>query len=231
VLRSIAREDWPPEWTTIYYKTYPQLEKIALPEAHPHADLFEVVRRRGSGREFDSSPLSLEQLSILLKYSCGIVGEGGTASYGESPKQNIRAQPSAGARFPIEVYPIVFSGTSDLPAGSYHYNVKSHSLDVLLQQTFTPEAIGKLISYDFVKKASCVIILTAVFYRNQMKYGERGYRYALLEAGHIGQNLYLASGALGLQCCAMGGTQDEEVEAFLGIDGVSESVVYAIVIG
>jgi SagB-type dehydrogenase family enzyme len=73
--------------------------------------------------------------------------------------------------------------------------------------------------------------MTDVFWRNQNKYGERGYRYILLEAGHIGQNIYLVSEALGLKCCALGGTRDENLEELVDIDGVTESVVYALAVG
>ena len=75
------------------------------------------------------------------------------------------------------------------------------------------------------------IIMTAVFDRSQMKYGERGYRYMLIEAGHVGQNFCLTAEALGLKCSALGGTHDEPIERLLDIDGVTESVMYALAIG
>jgi SagB-type dehydrogenase family enzyme len=224
---------WPPEWRTIYYKSYPQLEKITLPETSYTADLFETIRKRRSTREFDTLPIDIKKLSTLLRYSCGIAGskQNETLQIDGSPVHNMRAQPSGGGRFPVETYVLVFVGTPEVPAGTYHYNVKMHSLDVLKERSFSATDISNLITYDFVKKASCVIILTAVFKRSQMKYGERGYRYIMLEAGHIGQNLYLTSEALDLGCCAMGGTQDTEIEKLLDIDGVGESVLYGIVIG
>ncbi|OGJ54835.1 hypothetical protein A2880_02980 [Candidatus Peribacteria bacterium RIFCSPHIGHO2_01_FULL_49_38] len=72
------------------------------------------------------------------------------------------------------------------------------------------------------------VIITAVFSRTINKYGDRGYRNILIEAGHVGQNLYLVSESLGLKCTAIAGTKDEEIERFLDIDGVTESVVYAL---
>ena len=66
-----------------------------------------------------------------------------------------------------------------------------------------------------------------------MKYGERGYRFILQESGHIAQNVYLLCEALGLKCCALGGFRisDEQIEKFLGIDGLTESIVYTLVVG
>ena len=142
-----------------------------------------------------------------------------------------RAQASGGARFPIEVYPIVFRSSGELPAGLYHYNVKEHKLGVLLEQEFEDRDIDKLFTYPWVKDAAIGIVMTAVFWRNQNKYGERGYRYVLIEAGHIGQNMYLVSEALGLKCCALGGTRDENLETLIDIDGETESVVYGLALG
>jgi SagB-type dehydrogenase family enzyme len=73
--------------------------------------------------------------------------------------------------------------------------------------------------------------MTAVFNRNQMKYGERGYRYILFEAGHIAQNVYLVSNAMDIGAVALGGFDDDLLNDFLEIDGEDESAVYAVVLG
>lgn len=216
-------KDWPQEWKTTYYKTYPRFKKIELPEVERSADFFSLVKKRKSERDFRKLPVDIEALSTLLQYSCGVTK---TGTNGHS-----RAQASGGGRFPIEIYPIVFRGSEALRSGLYHYNVREHALDVLWQRPFADEQIKELFTYEWVQDASAVILMTAVFYRNQMKYGERGYRYILLEAGHIGQNIYLNAAALGLKCCALGGTRDENLEKLLGIDGVAESVVYAVALG
>ncbi len=145
--------------------------------------------------------------------------------------QKRRAQPSGGARFPIEVYPIVFRSGEDLKSGLYHYNVKAHKLDVLWDREFQDQELDQLFTYPWAKDAGLALIMTAVFWRTQNKYRERGYRFVLLEAGHIGQNVYLIAGALGLKCCALAGTRDENLEKLIDIDGVTESAVYALAIG
>ncbi len=90
----------------------------------------------------------------------------------------------------------------------YHYDVKEHALDVLWQRSFTKADIANLFVYDWIGEASCALLMTAVFWRNQVKYGQRGYRYVLLEAGHIGENGYLTAEALGGGGCGMGGMQE-----------------------
>lgn len=217
-------EDWPEEWRTTFYKAYPRLPKLDLEGTPPHADFFDLVQKRQSRRDFTRQPLTKRELSVLLKYSCGTTGK----LVGERLR---RAHPSGGGRFPIETYPIVFREGGDLPAGVYHYNVKHHQLDVLWQRPFADGEVDELFSYPWVKEGSVALVMTAVFWRSQNKYGERGYRYILLEAGHIGQSLSLAAEALDLKCCALGGTRDERLEELLDVDGAVESVIYALVLG
>jgi len=233
--------EWPDEWKTTYYKAYPRLPKINLDDSPPSVDFFDLIKKRRSRRNFGRTPITKQEISLLLKYSCGNTGP-------LESSRHRRAQASGGARFPIEVYPIIFRPSTDsasspqarsgqapggdgLKAGLYHYNVKDHALDVLWDREFSDEDIGQIFTYPWVKDAAIGIVMTAVFWRNQNKYGERGYRYILLEAGHIGQNMYLVSEALGLKCCALGGTRDENLEKLIDIDGLTESVVYGFAVG
>lgn len=221
-----SEDVWPKEWKTVYYKAYPRFPQIVLPKTKLEADLATVIMNRHTSRKFDSKVgLDTFTLSNLLQYSCGT-----TTPSGDNLKMR-RAQPSGGGRYPIEVYLLVLRGGEGLPPGLYHYNVKLHTLETLWDKAFTKEELKEYFVYEWTADASVVFLMTAVFWRNQMKYGERGYRYILIEAGHIGQNLYLVAQALGLKCVALGGTRDEKVEELLDIDGVNESVVYALAIG
>ena len=226
-----SSDDWPKEWTTIYFKGYPDLAKIELPPTSVRADLFEVISQRKSVRNFTQQPISLAEISAVLKYSCGlhqeIRSEGG--AHGDIVEHH-RAQPSGGGRFPIEVYLVNFV-SGEVPAGVFHYNVRDHQLTVLETRQFSPDDIRSLFTYPYVRQASCAIVLTAVFWRNQIKYGERGYRYVLHEAGHIGQNISLVGNALGLKSVMMGGSIDSAIEKLIDIDGITESLVYSVILG
>lgn len=217
-------EEWPIAWKTVQYKTYPHFAKIPLGVERPQHPLADVIEHRASRRDFNSAPIDMNALGTLLKFSCGMVMNDQTG-------HSHRAQASGGGRYPIEVYPLILSGTRDVPAGLYHYNVKDHALDVLWQRAFLADEILKLFTYPWVAQASCVFILTACFARTQSKYGERGYRYVLLEAGHVAQNIYLVAADRNIKCCALGGTHDEQIEKLIDIDGITESVVYAVALG
>lgn len=218
---------WPDEWKTTYYKTYPRLPKIILSHQEREFDLFEAIKKRSSKREeLKGGRINLEELSLLLKYSCGI-------THKNQEGDGRRAQPSGGARFPIETYCLVIRSGEGLTPGLFHYNIKDHCLERIWDKAFVKEDLDKIATYEFVKDASLIIFLTAVFWRSQNKYGQRGYRFILQESGHIGQNIYLLAEALNLKCCALGGFRisDEQIEKILDIDGVTESLVYTAVIG
>ena len=70
-----------------------------------------------------------------------------------------------------------------------------------------------------------------MFWRSRFKYGARAYRFALMEAGHVGQNLLLAAAALGLDAVPLGGFYDRNVDAFLGVDGIYEASLYLVPVG
>lgn len=226
--------EWPEEWRTIFYKTYPHLPHIELDrDAEKElGGLVQAISARQSGRLFAGAPLSSAQIGMLLRYSCGLQGakEQVNDPYNSLTAEQHRAQPSGGGRFPIETYVFNFR-SGEIPSGIFHYDVRNHQLDVLEKRAFSETDIEELFYYPFVQEASCAVVLTAVFRRSQAKYGERGYRYILLEAGHIGQNISLVSNALGIRSVMMGGSNDRMIEHALDIDGNTESLVYSAIIG
>lgn len=216
---------WPEAWKTIFYKTYELLPLHKLSRRVPEHDpgLFVSITQRKSERNFTPTPLTKEELSTLLLYSCGEIRQGESSTK--------RAQPSGGPRYPVEAYVLVFRSDGDLPAGIYHYSIRDHTLECISAREFMKTEIKELFVDSWVQDTAAAIVLTGVFSRTKMKYGQRGYRYALLEAGHIGQNVYLVSQALGLGCCGMGGSYDATLEKLLDIDGEYESVLYTLAVG
>lgn len=221
---------WPKAWTIVSRKEYPRLKKIPLlsdendgEPALAKRDILALLHGRRSFREFSDKSIGLRELSSLLKHSIGIVGV-------RADGKDAHSYPSGGGRYPIETYVLILRDGEGLSCGLYHYDVKSHSLSVL-SSDIRAEETDSLFNYPWVKNASLVLFHTAFFERTQMKYGDRGYRYILIEAGHIGQNICLMAQALGLKTCALAGTVDQKVEELLDIDGISESLIYAISVG
>lgn len=213
---------WPETWKTIYFKGYPRQEELILPEPEiiRRKFFYDVFINRKSFREFSGKPISLKQISTLLYYSAGFKKR--------KQRDSIhRFYPSAGARYPLEVY--IMSLNAELPCGIYHYYLKSHSLEKLLE--IDEINISKYFDQKWVNKSTCVILITSVLQRTTSKYGPRGYRHVLIETGHLGQNFYLISTAMSLNCCAIGGFLDNKLNELLDIDGINETVIYALAIG
>jgi SagB-type dehydrogenase family enzyme len=81
-----------------------------------------------------------------------------------------------------------------------------------------------------VHEAGIVIIITAVFARTMWKYGQRGYRYILLDAGHLAQTIYLCADSLGLAAGAVGGFYDAELNEYLNLPE-GEEALYLLTLG
>src|SRR5829696_9188569 len=88
-----------------------------------------------------------------------------------------------------------------------------------------------LIQMDLALGSAAIIFVSAIFVRSTFKYGDRGYRFVLLEAGHLAQNAILTAAELGLAAAPIGGYMDREVDDYLDIDGLNESTIYIMLIG
>lgn len=213
------RLDWGPRPSSV--KVYPQAPRVPLPAPHrPPADLWEVIAARRSRREYRPGPLSLEDLSTLLYAAQGIT----------ESRWGFRAAPSAGALYPIETY-VAVGDVAGLEMGLYHYVVADHALERLRAGDLRAPLIVAGVGQEMLGTAQACFILTAVFQRTRWRYRERTYRYVLLEAGHIGQNIYLAATGLGLGACAVGAFLDDRVNDLLGVDGEEEAALYLLTVG
>ncbi|MBN1887937.1 MAG: SagB/ThcOx family dehydrogenase [Thermoflexales bacterium] len=136
-------------------------------------------------------PISQEELSRLLYAAQGI-----TRSQGE-----LRAAPSAGALYPIDLY-VAVRKVTDLEPGLYHYAVQGHGLELLKAEDVNAGVMSAGLAQGQLGRASVCFILAATFQRTRWKYHERSYRYVLIEAGHVGQNICLAAVSMGLGTCS-----------------------------
>lgn len=204
------------------YKEYPSTQRISLSSDFKYRGLFveEAIQQRRSIRDYSGEPLTTDQLLLLLHSAYGIT----------EPSYPLRASPSAGALYPLEVYPVV-NRVEGLASGVYHYRPRDHSLDVLKEGDFRTFLLTATVGQDMVLRAGTVLVITAIFQRTRWRYQERTYRYVLLEAGHLAQNLYLAATSLGLGACAIGAFFDDQMNELVGVDGKEEAAVYLVSIG
>ena len=205
------------------YKTYPRAARTAL-VGEPQAGLAteQAIMQRRSTREFSRAPLSSEQLSQLLRLTGGRSGE----RWGN----RLRTAPSSGALYPIELYPVVLN-VDGVDPGVHHYAVADHTLELVRSGDLRGAVVQHGLLQDWLGDAGVVLYLTVIFQRMRFKYRDRTYRYGLIEAGHLGQNIYLAATSMGLGACAVGAFMDDRVNAMLGVDGREEAAVYMVAVG
>jgi len=205
------------------YKAYPAAKRLTLPEPHHKGLSVETaIKKRRSVRKYAPEQLSLPQLSQLLYAAQGITG----AMYG----QPVRAAPSAGALYPFEIY-VLAHNIEGLDAGIYHYAVRGHQLELLKTGDYRNRITSAALQQDMLGEADAAFVLAAVFDRTRHKYGERGFRYVYMEAGHISQNIYLQAVSLGLGSVAVGAFRDAEVNELIGADGSMEAAIYLHAVG
>lgn len=189
--------------------------------------LDEVLCSRCSCRQFTAAALPLAALASVLRAAYGVARQ---EAYGRLDFTT-RTVPSGGALYPLELS-LICRHVEGLASGIYHYLPGQHALEGV--KAVAPPL--PFLTYLFMGQAQLVaapvlVVLSAAFGRTMKKYGDRGYRYILLEAGHAMQNLNLACTALGLGSCNIGGFFDEELAALLGLPVAHEGVLYAVAIG
>jgi SagB-type dehydrogenase family enzyme len=201
---------------------------VLSPPRRPELPLWEAIDTRRSQRAFGDEPISGGELSALLQAGYGVTGA--LDSPARARALPLRSVPSGGALYPLELYVGVLR-VEGLKPGLYHFDPLQPGLAVL-RTGFAPDEAAALSTYpEIVSGCGVIILVAAIFGRTRFKYGLRGYRFALLEAGHVGQNLVLTATALGLGAVPLGGFYDRPTDDFLGLDGVNESTLYTIAIG
>lgn len=194
-------------------KRYPAAPLVALPRPRRlWWPLAWALRERRSQRS--GGTLALRDLATLLHAAGGRRADGG------------RFAPSAGALHPLEWY-VAARRVDGLAPGIFHYAPGAHALERIGEGA--PDAW--LLDAEAYREAPAMVVLTAIMPRLAVKYGERGYRFALLEAGHAAQNLLLAAASRRLAAAPVGGYYDDRVHATLGLDGVEEIALYVLPVG
>jgi SagB-type dehydrogenase family enzyme len=207
------------------FKEYPAATAVVpLPPRRPEYrhDLWEVLERRRSRREFSGAPLPLFELAALLW-----AGQGVTA---EMHGHRFRTAPSAGALYPVETY-VFAHAVTDLASGIWHLNVRRWQLELIRAGDLGRELAEAALGQGMAAQASATFLWTAVVGRSAWKYAQRAYRYIYLDAAHIAAHVSLAAEALGLGCCAIAALYDDEVNRLLGVDGIEETILYMTSVG
>jgi SagB-type dehydrogenase family enzyme len=200
--------------------------RVALPST-PESGLARLLRERRSCRAYRAQTMPLTAVAALASAAYGAV------EVTELPDRTSflrRSVPSAGGLFPLEIF-VFAQRVEGLPDGLHHYDVRGHELRTVRRGNLIPDLEPVLYTYPFIRNANLIFALSAVFHRTQKKYGPRGYRYVLLEAGHVAQNVCLAAAEQDLSTLCMGGFVDSRFNRMLGLEPTLEGVVYTVAAG
>ncbi len=167
-----------------------------------------AIQERRTVRRFVSRPLSPEQLGQLLWAAQGVTGSLGMK----------RAAPSAGALYPMTVYAAA-GGVRRLNAGVYRYSPGGHGLEATLEGDVRQAVAKACLNQMWVADAPVILAIAAEYERITGKYGRRGVQYAVIESGHIGQNIFLQAVALGLAAGIVGAFRDGDLGKAIGLPG------------
>lgn len=211
------------------YRAAPRQVLTHSLDAVQKATFLETLSQRESIRAYQAQSLTLDELAVLCKLSYGWNNKRDEEVDGAIV--SFRFVPSAGRLYPLELY-LVTPATESRGVEEcdlWHYEPNTHILEYLYRAKVA-DIRAAFVQFP-ATMPSVVAFLTGVIPRLTWKYGDRAYRYALLEAGHVGQNLILAATALNLVSCPIVSFYDDVVHNLLDADGISEVVLYSFFIG
>jgi SagB-type dehydrogenase family enzyme len=178
---------------------------LSAPELDGSTSVEQALLERRSVREYRDEPLSLQGIGQLLWAAQGITSPSGK-----------RTAPSAGALYPLELY-LVAGDVDGLQAGVYKYIPHDHALKEIKPGDKRSELTNAALKQESIQNAPAVIVLSAVYERTRVKYGDRGDRYVHMEIGFAAQNIYLQAEALELGTVFIGAFYDDSVKKILGM--------------
>lgn len=212
-------------------KPYPgdaELLDLVAPEDFSlgEASLKTVLKKRKSRRQYSGEALTLEEISFLLWAVQGV------HRVSEKTPITFRTVPASGGIHPFETY-LVVNKVENLQPGLYRYLPIEHKL--LLVGQVSPEWLERLVyacrGQEFVGKSAVVFIWTTIPYRTEWRYANEAHKAIAQASGHVCQNLYLASEAIGAGTCAVTAYAQSEMDSLIGADGQDELTIYVASVG
>ena len=173
--------------------------KLPPPAKKGTVSVEEALQNRRSNRRFAARSLDLAQISQLLWAADGI-----------NNPQGKRTAPSGRAAYPIDLYLVAGErGVNGLAPGVYRYLVADHALEPVAKGEFRKAVAQACNSQVWIGEAPAILVITGDIKRSEAKNGDQGTLFTHLEAGFIGQNIFLQAGTLGLGAGVAGGFKDK----------------------
>jgi SagB-type dehydrogenase family enzyme len=202
--------------TQLFNQKGEQIMILMPPVLDGNMSLEKAVKQRRTVRSFMDEPISRQHFSQILWAAQGITEDRGFK----------RAAPSGGALYPADIYAVVGGNcVEDFAAGVFRYKPEDHSVVKILEGDRRKDVAVASMRQMWMAAAPVLLVITAEYDRICVKYGKRGVRYALIEVGHIGQNIFLQCQTLGLEAGIVGAFDDNEVARAVGTEKKHEPLI------
>ena len=195
-------------------------KEITLPKPSSKGSVTveEALKARRTHRSFSSQGLDLKQFSQILWGAYGVTAH----NYGVS----LKTVPSAGALYPLDIYAVVGKESVEtLAPGVYHYNPENHTAGLLREGDLRAEVARQSWHQTWMAKAPLMLIITGHYERSSIKYGPRGVIYTHIEAGCVGQNIFLQAEAIGLKAGIVGAFNNRDVVKTMGLPATHDPLL------
>ncbi len=180
-------------------------------DAHiPELDFAQAVLNRRSRRNFYQSTLAKEKFIKLL---------------------DIVTASSGGQDYPESISTGILTGKIEgIKPGFYLIDHINRRADLVDGGSMTRIMASVCLDQQWLENAAIHFLFMADFKELNRKWGARGYRYAMMTAGRIGQAVYLGAEALGLGCCGIGALYDNDARNVLDLNDHS-ALLYLVAAG
>lgn len=206
----------------------PALSAVAEPAADPVA-----------GTEQSPADLSATDLSTLCYYATGVVRTMGgpderpteTSARLRSPADGLfLAASCTGKLYHVDCY-LVCGEASGVPAGVYHFDPTTFSLDVLRRGDYRGVLNAATGGHPGVADAPVSVVTTSTWWRNAWKYRARTFRHAFWDSGTLLANLLAVAHGLDIRCEVVTGFADVAVADLVGVDPREEAPLEVVAVG
>lgn len=187
-----------------------ELIRLPDPQYEGERSLEWTLLRRRSARRYLRERLSLREVAQIL-----------WAAQGRNSARGFSTAPSAGATFPLEIF-LAAGDVEQLTPAIYRYLRQEHALSPMGGADVRTELVRAALGQEWVRDGAAAIVFAAVYSRTTRRYGERGYRYVHMEAGHAQQNVHLQAAALRIGTVVVGAFEDREVKRIMGMKADEE---------
>ncbi len=200
---------------------------LPSPQTEGTVSVEEAIQHRRSHRSYLKDAISAEELSQVLWAAYGISQP--LQGYPQM-RGGLRTAPSAGARYPLEIYALV-GNVKGIEPGVYRYDSREHKITMVMDRDVKQELSVAALGQEMISVAPACLFYSAVYKRTTDRYGDRGReRYVCMDLGHSAENVYLQAEALHLGTCAIGAFDDAAVKKVMQLPE-EEEPLYIMPIG